>query len=374
MRLEKKILLTWFASFVVLRAAMEIPHRDFGWIGYVNIFIQVLMALICYQIFRMSRGGHKPAWLNFTILFGLAPLLVLSSYVGTSILPGGEIARFYTHLYVNSVFLPFMTILSVTYIALDYYFRTAGPGRKYLFSVVFAVLALAPFLGRDAVHPVSIFREPAWQEYRHIKWTSDELTKEGIFPTPKAIAGKITQLGWDGRTPEEIRKKVNVIFPFLEGQNYTMLFWRPVHLSIAGVHGVSVGIIIMLLISIYRSDRPTYAYMDKILLFLGICGILEIFHNLGFAFSDTLAGYYRLSEVGQSFTILFFLVLTGVFSLKLRFLARGAGSYYDRTLAMNPQETTRLIDDIDKLVLTTFFPGRKPGTIAHQRPTETTEG
>jgi hypothetical protein len=59
--------------------------------------------------------------------------------------------------------------------------------------------------------------------------------------------------------------------------------------------------------------------------------------------------------------------------LKLRFLARGAGRYYEMAIATRPQETTRLIDNIDRIILTTFFPDRNKGTLAHQQPTEKTE-
>jgi hypothetical protein len=374
-RLEKKILLYWFLAFVGLRVAVEFPHDDFGWIGFINIFVQVLLALICFQIFRLSKGSQKPVWLNFTMLFGVAPLLVLSSYIGVSVLPGNRVAQFYTHLYVAEVFLPFMMLLSVVYLAADYFYRPAGTGRKYLLSVVVAIIALAPFMGRDAVSPVSLWREPVYQEYRTVKWHSEALAKEGKESSPDAVAASITAAaGWAGKTPGQVSERVNDLFPYLRDQNYTLLFWRPVHFSVAGVHAVNVGIILLLLVSIYRSGRPVQSYLDKILLVLGICGILEIFHNLSYAFSTTMAGYQDLLEAGQYFSIFFFLLLTGVFSLKLRFLARGAGRYYEAAIATHPDGTTRLIDDIDRLVLTTFFPVGRRGTLAHQQPTEHPEG
>jgi len=370
MRPERKILILWFAAFVLLRAAIEVPHTDFGWIGFLNILVQVLMGLICYQVFRLSKGSQRPVWLNFTILFGMAPVLALSSYVGTSILPGDLAARFYTHLYIDNIFLPFISTLAVVYIALDYYFRTSGTGRKYLFSIVIALTVLAPFLGRDAVRPVSIFQEREWQEYRTVKWAAGVLSGEGIEPTPEAIAGKLIGNGWDGRSPAEITEKVGILSHYLVDENYTMLFWRPVQISVAGVHGVTIGIILMLLFSIYRSNRPVHAYMDKVLLIFGISESLEVFHNLAFASNNTFSEYVGLSHAAQIFTMVFFIALIGIFALKLRFLSRGAGRYYELAIASHPQETTRLIDDIDKLVLTAFFPGGKRGTLAQQHPPE----
>ncbi len=374
MRLEKKILLTWLAIFVLLRLAMEVPHRDFGWIGFVNVFTQSLMALICYHLFRMSRGSQMLLWLNFTVLFGLTPFMLLSSYIGTSILPGDARAQFYTHLYLNHVIPPLMSAFTIVFIGIDYYFRTNAPLRKYLAAAAIAVMVVTPFLGRNAVNPRSIYEEPAYRDFRVVKWMAGELTGNGVDPTPAAIRAGLIEHGWDAKTPDQISEKVDTYAPYLSDLNYTTLFWRPVEISVAGVHAVGAGIIVLLLISIYRSGRPVQSYLDKILLGLGVAECLEVFHHLGFAYSDTLAGYSTLAHAGQYFTILILLALTGVLALKLRFLAIGAGSYYELAIAKHPRETTRLIDDIDKLVLTAFFPGGPRGTLAQQQPTEKPEG
>jgi len=371
MRLDKKILATWFVIFLLLRVAMEFPHTGLEWVGFVNIFIQTLLALVAYHIFRLSRGSQKLVWLNFTVLFGIAPLLALSSFVGISILPGDLKAQLFTHLYITKILLPLITLLAVFYAGADYYFRTSGTVRKYLFAAVMAIITLSPFLGSYAIDPKNIYLEPDFKDFNVIKRAAGTLVKEGIDPSPEAITGRLTAGGWDGRTAESIRERVNTLSHYLVDGNQTALFWRPVEIGVAGTHMVGAGV---LLFSVYSSARPHHAYLDKILLAFGVAEILEILHHIKFAYSDSLAGYNSIFQAGQYFSIFLYAGLAIVLSLKLRFLAGGAGRYYELAIATHPNETTRLIDDIDRLILTSFFPGGKRGTLAQRQPKEKAEG
>ncbi len=355
MRDETKIFLYWILSLVIIRVALEFPHRELPWIGLVDAAVQILLLILAIRLSILSSGTQRGAMLNLALLFGYALPLMLSSFMGESILPGNPYAPTYTHLYVNKIGAAFISLLTVIYFTTSYLSPRRRSVFQYLLSATLAAGVLALLFGAYAVNPRSLSAEPDYADLVSIGVAEETLTVAGSPVKPETIARELIGTRWKDRSYEDALLRTTAMMPYLGDGWVQNLYWKPVEIREAVANLFCVSVILVVLVRIYRSGNAYSAYLDKILIALGLFHCVEAFHALSSAYSPSWDNYLALREAGHYFTILILLFMIVILNFKIRFIAVGAGQYYERAIAAQPLGTTRFIDEIDVLVLKTFF-------------------
>lgn len=355
MRDQTRILLWWLGSLLAVRLLLLLPHREVTWLGQVSTAVQLLLFTLAIRLVPLSSGVQRGAMVNLAIFLGYVLVLLSSSLVGFSIAPGDPYAVAYVHLYVNKIGGAAVLLLPVAYFVSMF----AAPGRGWAFHQLSAITAVivvtAGLFGSWAYSPASLGEEPYYRDGRAINAALDHFGGIEGGATPEAVSRHLTETTWGDRDPAEAEARVASLLPTVVNEGLTPLYWKPVEARGTLVSLLCVLVIAGSLLRLYRRGLAHGAYIDKILIILGLFHAVEAFHALGSAVSPSMSNYLALRETGHVFTILVLLIGAAVLNFKIRFSVAGAGRFYERAIALHPATTTRFVDEIDTLVLKTFF-------------------
>ncbi len=342
-------------ALALVRVGLEFPHREFQWIGLVDAAAQILLFILALAVAVISKGVQRWAMVNLALLFGFVFPLLATSFVGESFLAGDMYASAYSRLYVNFVGLAFVSIVTVLYFTSAYLFHRRGTLFHYSLSATVSAGLVMLLFGSYIVEPSALSAEPDYADAAWVNITHDALEASGTPPTPENITRALIAGTWKGRTYADALPRTIAVLPQLEEGRLHTLYWKPVENRMAAVSFLCLVVIILVLTKMYGSGLAYSAYSDKILIALGFMFAIEAFHSYISARNFSLANYMTLLEAGHYFTILVLAITIAILNFKLRFSALGAGQYYDRAIATNPAGTTRFVDEIDALILRTFF-------------------
>ena len=143
--------------------------------------------------------------------------------------------------------------------------------------------------------------------------------------------------------------------PFLRSGGKSTVFWKPLEKSSLYARLITLSVILTMLFSYYRFDRPVSAYIDKILILFLLYSAIEILHIYAAMQSDTHEIYFKLHSAGQYVTIAIFVMMVYAFDLKRRFVCSPTGKFYEQTIQESPRSITRLRDELDNYILKAFF-------------------
>ncbi len=350
-------------ALAIVRAALEFPHREFQWIGLVDAAAQILLLILALAIAIISKGVQRWAMINLAIFFGFVLPLLATAFVGESIFPGDPYARAYAHLYINYFAMAFVSMVTVIYFASAYLFPRRGALFQYAVSIPLAAGLLMLAFGPYITNPAGLSAEPAYADAAWVGKVHDSLRTSGSAATPESITRALLDVKWKDRTYEEALPRTIEMLPQTEGGRLHTLYWKPVSTRMAAVSFLNLIVIVFVLTRMYGSGLAYSAYSDKILIALGFIFATEAFHAYISAQAFAWANYMALLEAGHYFTIFIMVIAIAILNFKLRFSALGAGQYYDRAIASNPAGTTRFVDEIDALILRTFFSTRRKPTM-----------
>lgn len=362
MKLELKTLSVWIALLAVCRLALLYPHRYIDDMAFLNAGLQLLLFVLCVFIAWNSTRGQRYVFLNFALFFFFVVPMLISSFIGLSLLPASKYATVYYTVYINKIGLNFILLLAIIYAVIDYLWAAKKTTLKYTAGILLAggICAMSFYPVLDT--PLSLYSAPEYVTFRQMKDAERTLSASlHHMPTNAEISEEIgrqegqTQVGQQTRTNFQNNSVIEKLRPYLDNGGETAIFWKPVNLAAIYINLVVICTILLCLVLIYRKGIPHSAYTDKILIvFLLLCA-LNVLHTYGAIYSISPDAYQAVLKIAHFITIVCSLLLVYAFDLKLRFVLSVAGKYYDEAIWKSPEKVTRYRDEIDYLISKTFF-------------------
>lgn len=198
--------------------------------------------------------------------------------------------------------------------------------------------------------------------YRKIDATLQELRNIGrINPTAHEVSSlvrlSVPETGKVARelTGAEKEQRVAYLLPYMEGDNYMPLVYKPLFRDEAWMGILCVGAIVLFLIYHYTKDPPKTAYLEKIALLLLPYCCFEALHFYVFRTTRSWENLYRSEVLGQYFSMSTMLVLLVIFYSRLKFIPSVEGKFYERRVLTDAKSITRWRDAFDNWILRQFM-------------------
>jgi hypothetical protein len=358
MGLSKKIILIWLTLLGIFVACLALfPHNEAPVSSYLNRSIQLLLFVISLFIFlKEPNQKAKFIFLNFLVFFSLTTLTFGYEFVGQAFLTGRYEAHFY-YQYVNIAIVLFVSIATI-YPVIDLLFHEFKVYQKYVSTLAVVLFFWGIWFYPFMQDPLYLYKT---EDIKQWKTLSMAVTQTGDLPSTVELANQVRLQSWDNGTavgdlyPEENLKRIEQLIPYLEGDNWATLLYRPLHKSLIQMNVLLVGCILLFFGYQYKKDPPQGAYIDKIMFLLLLLSSMEILHNWGYIYSVELNSFTELFIVGQFVTLVIYLLIVLFFSLRLKFITSVQGEFYETELSEHPQSISRWRDWLDNLVLAHFF-------------------
>jgi len=379
MKKSSKIFLIWALSTSVL-AVLEFYHDgpQIGIASFLMTSISLLVGIIStFLIAYEANRKNKFLFLNFAVFF----LMVLVSFAFNLIAPFLAKIDQYSP-FVIAQWLKganyFALAFAVVYLVLDSLFRDFRIGMKYFIAAPLVGIFFIFYFGDILSDPKYSYSTADVQDFRSVdREYSALLNANRKQPTAEDIARRITLPAWRenqpvGRLfPENNILRIKEILPYLNGENYIILLYKPINLYIIKMNVLACFFIILFFGYQYRKDPPQGAYVDKIMFLLLLYCSMEIFHAWSYIHAVEWEEFMELFVIGQYVSIFILLLVAMFFALRLRFVTSVAGEFYENELVHSAQHITRWRDWLDNIVLHYFFnPKTVKGVLFSQRTKE----
>ncbi|HUN65893.1 MAG TPA: hypothetical protein VMW43_07295 [Bacteroidota bacterium] len=339
-------------------ALVLFPHHPIDLEGVFNRAIQILLLILSVLIYRSEPNPkNKFIFLNFIFLFTVSVSHYFFDFVGVSIFTENKFATHILHQYTLIGFQVFMS-LAICYIVIDQIFRELRIYQKYL-----AAIALSVIVSWMIFQPY--FHDPLYlystQDIKQFKTLYQAVDPAKETPSAIQLAGSVKLQSWeDGRAvgdlyPDQNIRRIEYLMPYLAGNNYIILLWKPMNMSIVYMNVFFIVFILLFFLYQFKKDPPQGAYIDKIMFLFLLLSSMEILHNWGFSHSVEFSSFADLFAVSQYVTIFVEFFIVWFFVLRLRFITSVQGEFYELELASNPQTISRWRDWVDNLILERFF-------------------
>jgi hypothetical protein len=379
MKKSSKIFLIWGLATMVL-AVLAVYHNGqrIGLALFLMTSFALLVGIIStFLVVHEANRKNKFLFLNFAIFF----LMVISSFAFDLIAPFlAKIDQYSPFAIVqwikgaNYLALAF----AVVYLVIDSLFRDLRVGWKYVSTTLIVGVFFVFYFGDILFDPKYSYSTADIQDFRSVDHEYSALQKtNGKVPTPEDIAKQITLPAWRENQPvgklfpENNILRIKEILPYLNGENYTILLYKPINLYIIKMNVAACFFIILFFGYQYRKDPPQGAYVDKIMFLLLLYCTMEIFHAWSYIHAVEWEEYVELFVIGQYVSIFILLLIAMFFALRLRFVTSVAGEFYENELVHSAQHITRWRDWLDNIVLHYFFnPKTVKGVLFSQRTKE----
>ena len=379
MKKSSKILLVWGAvTLVMALLVFSQPEAHIATAAFLMTSIELLIGIIsvCLMVVEPNTK-NKFLFLNFAVFFLLAILSCASNLIAPFL---AKIDQYSPFVFVQWIKGADYLVLAfaITYVVLDSLFRDLGVRLKYIVTIVITGGFFAIYFGDILVEPKYSYSTADVQDFRSVDREYSILEKvKGKAPTPEDIAAQVTLPAWRENQPvgklfpENNILRIKEILPYLDGENYVILLYKPINLYVIKMNVVACFFIMLFFGYQYRKDPPQGAYVDKIMFLLILYCSMEIFHAWSCIHAVEWEEFMELFVIGQYVSIFILLLIAMFFALRLRFVTSVAGEFYENELVHSAQHITRWRDWLDNIVLHYFFnPKTVKGVLFSQRTKE----
>ena len=374
-----KILLIWaVVTLVMTLLVFTQAESHIASAAFLMTSIELLIGIISvYLVIVEPSTKNKFLFLNFAIFFMIAILSLASNLIAPVIAKIDQYSPFVLVQWIkgaNYLALAF----AIVYLVLDSLFRDINVRLKYIGATIIVGGFFVLYFGDILADPKYSYSTADVQDFRSVDREYSLLEKaKGKTPTPEDIAEQITLPAWQENRPvgklfpQNNILRIKEILPYLDGENYMILLYKPINLYIIKMNVVACFFIILFFGYQYRKDPPQGAYVDKIMfLFILYCS-MEIFHSWSYIHAVEWEELIQIFVIGQYVTIFILLLIAMFFALRLRFVTSVAGEFYENELVHSAQHITRWRDWLDNIVLHYFFnPKTIKGVFFSQRTKE----
>ncbi len=379
MKKSWKILPIWGIATLGM-ALLVFSHAgpQIGYAAFIMTSIELLIGIISvYLMVVEPNTKNKFLFLNFSVFFLVSILSLASNLIAPLIAKIDQYSPFVLVQWIkgaNYLALAF----AIVYLVLDSLFRDLSVRLKYIGAAVIVSGFFVFYFGDILADPKYGYSTADVQDFRSVDHEYSALQKaNGKVPTPEDIAEQITLPAWRENQPvgklfpENNILRIKEILPYLNGENYLNLLYKPINLYVIKMNVVACFFIILFFGYQYKKDPPQGAYVDKIMFLLLLYCSMEIFHAWSYIHAIEWEEFMELFVIGQYVSIFILLLIAMFFALRLRFVTSVAGEFYENELVHSAQHITRWRDWLDNIVLHYFFnPKTVKGVLFSQRTKE----
>lgn len=338
------------------------PAQESPLLGIVMGFIIFSIAFTCYFIFlREPIEKNKFIFLNFFLFFIFSSLAPISSLIGDGLVGIEPYIKFYIYQY-HSAFLSLFLALAIGYVVFDTLFRELSTPTKYLLTILLVGIYFGYYFHPILKNSLFLYSTPDVVDYCLVTDGVAKLNNEGIAdPTPAQVAEVVRLSAWhNGKQVGELFENTNIerissLFPYLVGNNFVLLIYRPLWLNIIFLKVFCVIFVLLFFGYQYKKDPPQGAYIEKIVFAFLPYSSLEILHYYGYVRSIELEGYLKIHDIGLYLTFINLLFLLIFFGLRLSFITSVKGEFYEQELVSDSEHISRWRDSIDNLIIRHFL-------------------
>jgi hypothetical protein len=345
-----------------------LPHDEVRYHTILSRSVNSLLFLLSLIIFfKEPNKKNKLIFLNFVVFFFMCFLQIALEFVGRAFLTDDKFK------YVNFLYWEYNTIayilflsIAIIYLVIDLLFRDFKALQKYAATLGIVAVFFTYYFFPIFSDPFYLYSTEDIRQWKTLDtYVENQVAQSGNsnqeLPSAVELASNVKLQAWHEGVPvgdlypEENMRRINELAPYLDGNNWKVLFFKPMFLKSVHINVMLIGFIILFFGYQYKKDPPQGAYIDKIMfLFLLFCS-LEIVHNWGFIKSVEWSSSTEMFSIGQYVTVIIQLLMVLFFSLRLRFITSVQGEFYEAELASNPQHISRWRDWVDEIVLAKFF-------------------
>lgn len=255
-----KILFVWGA--VTLGLGL-IAGPQFGVPAFLMTSIAILVGIIsAFLVVFEPNSKNKFLFLNFAVFFMIGILSVASNSIGPVMAKIDKYLPFVLVQWIkgaNYLALAF----AIVYLVLDSLFRDLGVRLKYIATIMIVGGFFIIYFGDILADPKSSYSTADVQDFRSVDREYSILEKaKGTVPTPEDIAAQITLPAWRDNQPvgklfpQNNILRIKEILPYLNGENYLILLYKPINIYIIKMNVVACFFIILFFGYQYRKDPP----------------------------------------------------------------------------------------------------------------------
>lgn len=365
MKKVQKIVLLW-AVALVIHGLMYIflPHSEIDLANNLNKAVQLLLFMLSISVFMNEpTKKNKYIFLNFAFGFSFCVLqFFFDGFIGYAFLGSYRYSSFLFTQY-NIIGFELALSIAIVYLVIDLMFRDISIVVKYLSTFAIVLVFFVYYFHSFLYDPLFLYSTEDIKQWKTIDAfvESKEIQGNSELPTAIELSNEIKLQSWRNGIPvgdlypEENLRRIEQLAPYLAGENWQVLFYKPLYLDIISMNVMLIGFIALFFGYQYKKDPPQGAYIDKIMFLFLLLSSMEILHNWGFIRSLEWTSYNSMATIGQYITFFIELLIVLFFSLRLRFVTSVQGEFYETELASNPQQVTRWRDWVDEFVLAQFF-------------------
>ncbi|MGB6649427.1 MAG: hypothetical protein WBG01_12930 [Bacteroidota bacterium] len=365
-RLSHTLLLWLGIEAAYLASLLVLPFSHFDLAGFLSYSSQTLLCLLAISLVRREPARrNKFIFVNFALFFGFSFLAHLFTFVGTGeaseVIPGSlffsdpSFAKMILDQYVFRGAYFFFLALAIVYLTIDILFRDLRTVIKYGVTL----LIVGSFFGHyyrpffeDPLYLHKTKDVTEWKILDEVFWTYKKT--HGEEPSLEALSASVFEQGLFVNTPNN-RERVQALYPYLFGENWRILVYKPLHLNQIYMSVVCVGFILLFFGYQFMKDPPQGAYVEKVMFAFLIFSTLEIVHAYMSIASLQWQAFNEMVTVGQYISIGVLLLIALFFMLRIRFVTSANGEFYESELASSPSGITRWRDTVDNIVIEKFF-------------------
>jgi hypothetical protein len=365
-RLSHTLLLWLGIEAAYLASLLILPLSHFDLAGFLNYSSQTLLLLLAISLVRREPARrNKFIFLNFAVFFVFSILAHLFNFVGTGeaseLIPGSlfyadaSFARMILDRYVFRGAYFFFLALAIVYLTIDVLFRDLRTVIKYGVTL----LIVGSFFGHyyrpffeDSLYLHKTNDVTEWKVLDEVFWSYNQT--HGEEPSLEVLSASVFDRGLLVDTPQN-RERIQELYPYLFGENWQILVYKPLHLNQIYMSVVCVGFILLFFGYQFLKDPPQGAYIEKVMFSLLIFSTLEIVHAYISITSLQWQAFHEMVTIGQYISIGVLLLIALFFMLRIRFVTSVNGEFYESELASSPSQITRWRDTLDNIVIEKFF-------------------
>src|SRR3990172_6801544 len=365
MRFSVKVLTIWLVSNLIGGIAYaSLPNIGESTVVRVMYGVMFLLGILALNIVTKEQiRKNKFIFLNFTLFFFIGSLQFLHIFIGRGgvILQDLPYANVYSAQYLLLSLYPFAQSYALIYVVIDSLFRDTATSRKYLVTLLIAGGFFVYYYYPILQDPLYLYKTHDIEDFRTLDKAVSNLRSEGIDPTPVSISEVVALEAWEGSRPigqlfedDEIRR-ISEILPYLEGDNYVLLIYRPLYLNVVYLSILCIVFVLLFFGYQYQKDPPQGAYIEKIVFMFLPLASFEALHNYSYVRSIEFETFKHIATLGHFLTFANLIVLSIFFSLRLSFIRSIKGEFYERELVLDSEHISRWRDGIDNLVVRHFL-------------------
>ncbi len=362
MKLTTKIVILWGLYLIALNWSLLLPHRSFDTLGLLNLSFQFLVFLVCLFLTLNEPVHTKPIFLNFSLFFFFSVFIYFGFFVGFIVWTTQVYAPILYYQYVNIVGYDFVLTIAIVYFLLHMILPKLSTLKKYLITCSLVLIFFGKIFHPIVMDPFFLYKAEAYSTFlRAEKMRADLQPTFQREPTLQEVAKSLIaqeQVKTIANEEPAIAEKINKLQElelYRAGDNHALLFWSPLFEKKLLIHGFIVFLLVLFYTFKFFLDPPASVYLEKIGLSIFMYSVFEFLHYWSYMKSPEIGIYLEILSLGQYVTILIFLIMIVLFSLRLKFVRSVVGKYYEQQIQLEPESVTRWRDEIDSMFIAHFF-------------------